>query len=327
MTLYPASRLVAFVLAVCAIPSQGWAGAKPTLDPNTPEGRLMEKVQAESDLSKRLVLLELFPELFPSSAAVEFVLSELQARYHQAGKLDKALAAGANLLISNPNNLEAACLNWRIAADMKSDQLTAVWRKQAGVIAERALKTPDPGMSKATLECGANAQQANEIEAYKAAVTAKNPADRIRLLEEFVKSHPQTQHAGDIEITLFLAYREQGDTAKALVTAEKLVARNDAREDALLLVAESYFRSGKDSDRVLSLAKKAIDRLSKAEKPEGMSAADWARNKTAGLTQANYMIGSVSFTAERWEAVYETWCRRLLRFQPRPCHHERLRHP
>jgi len=303
-----ASRLPAVLLALSMFSSVGWAGPKkPSLDPNTPEGKLLEKALGESDFSKRLMLLELFPELFPYSGAAEYVWSELQIGFQQAGTLAKALNAGSTLLITNPNNLEAACSNWRIAADMKSDQLTAVWRRQAGVIAERALKTPDPGMSKATLECGANAQQANEIEAYKAAVTAKSPADRIRLLEEFVKSHPQTQHAGDIEITLFLAYREQGDTAKALVTAEKLVARNDAREDALLLVAESYFRSGKDSDRVLSLAKKAIDRLSKAEKPEGMSAADWARNKTAGLTQANYMIGSVSFTAERWEAADQAY--------------------
>ena len=86
------------MLALCAIPSLGWAGAKPSIDPNTPEGRLLEKVQTESDLSKKLVLLELFPELFPASPAVEYVCSELQARYHQAGKLDKALAAGSNVL-------------------------------------------------------------------------------------------------------------------------------------------------------------------------------------------------------------------------------------
>ncbi|MBZ5631789.1 MAG: tetratricopeptide repeat protein [Acidobacteriia bacterium] len=296
------SRHSAKVLAIFAIPLLGWA-AKPAVDPNTPEGRLLERVQTEGDLSKRLVLLELFPDLFPTSPLVESVWGELQARYHQAGKLDKALAAGSNVLIYNANNLEAACLNWRIAADMKDSALTAVWMKQAGYVAEKVLKTPDPDMSKATRECGANARQANEFEAYKAAVTAKNPADRIKLLEEFLKDHPQTQHAGDIEITLFLTYREQGDSAKALAAAEKLVAHNDTREDAMLLVAESYFKSGKDPNGVVSLSKKAINRLTSAEKPDGMSDTDWARTKTAELTQANYMIGSVSFQAEKWEAA------------------------
>jgi tetratricopeptide (TPR) repeat protein len=290
------------------ISSLGWGGVKrPSTDPNTPEGRLLEKTQAESDLSRRLMLLELFPELFPSSPAVEFVWSELQARYNQAGKLDKALAAGANVLISNPNNLEAACLNWRVAADMKDPALTAVWMAQAGNVAERALKNPDPEMSKATLECGASARQANEFEAYKAAVTAKNPGDRIKLLEQFVKEHPQTQHAGDIEITLFLAYREQGDSAKALAAAEKLVTHNESREDAMLLVAESYFKSGRDPNTVVSLSKKAIDRLNNAEKPDGITAADWARNKSAELTQAHYMIGSVSFQTEKWETADQAY--------------------
>ena len=262
----------------------------------------MEKIQTEADLSKRMMLLELFPELFPGSPASESVWGELQGRYLQAGKLEKALAAGSNVLITNPSSLEAACVNWRVAADMKDPVLTAIWMKQAGRVAER-LKTPDPDMSKATLECGASAKEANELEAYQAAVTTKNPADRLKLLEEFLKTHPQTKRADDVEIAVFLTYREQGDAVKALAAAEKLIAHNDTRQDAMLLVAESYFKSGRDPNAVLSLSRKVIDRLNKAEKPQGVSDADWARDKTSELTQAHYMIGSVSFQAEKWEAA------------------------
>jgi tetratricopeptide (TPR) repeat protein len=296
------SRFSAVLLSLCAIPMLGWA-AKPSIDPNTPEGRLMQKAQNENDLSKRLQLLELFPELFPTSPLAENVFGEMQARYHQAGKLPQALAAGSRVLIFDPNNLEAACLNWRIAADMKDPALTETWMKQAGYVAERAFKTPDPDMSQATRDCGTSARQANEMEAYKEAFTAKNPADRIKLLEVFLVNHPQTTHADDIEIAVFLAYREQGDSAKAVAAAEKLVAHNDTREDAMLLVAESYFKAGRDPNAVANLSRKAIDRVNKADKPEGLSDADWARNKTAELTQANYMIGSVNFQAEKWEVA------------------------
>jgi len=102
---------------------------------------------------------------------------------------------------------------------------------------------------------------------------------------------------------LFLTYREQGDTAKALAAAEKLVAHNDTREDAMLMVAESYFKAAKDPNRVLSLSRKAVERLNSAEKPDGVTASVWERTKTAELTQAYYMIGSVNFQAEKWEAA------------------------
>jgi tetratricopeptide (TPR) repeat protein len=297
-------QLLALALALCVISSRGSAATKkPSIDPNTPEGKLLAKVQAEDDLSKKLALLELFPEMFPASPALEYVWSELQVDYQQAGKPSKALTAGSTVLAYNPANLESACLNWRIAADMKDAAATAVWMSQAGVIAERALETPYPEMSKATLDCGTSARQANEDEAYRVAFTTKNPADRIKLLGEFLKKHPQTKHADDIEISIFLAYREQGDSAKALAAAEKLITHIDTREDAMLVVAESYFKANRDLNTVVSLSKKAIDRLSTAEKPQGMSDADWARTKTAELTQANYMIGFVAFQSEKWDVA------------------------
>jgi tetratricopeptide (TPR) repeat protein len=300
---YPVSRIPATLLALCVFPSLGWAAAKPAVDPNTPEGRYLDRLQAEGDLSKKLVLLEFFPDVFPTSPALEYTYSELQARYRQAGKLDRALAAGTIVLNLNPNNLEAACLNWRVAADMKDPALTAAWVKRTGNIAEKVLQTPDPDMSQATRDCGVSARQANEAGAYNEAVTAKNPADRVKLLEQFLKNHPDTKQADEIQVMVFLAYREQGDAAKALAAAEKVVAHNGTREDAMLFVAESYFKAGKDQNAVLSLSKKAIDWLNKAPKPEGISDADWNRDKTTELTQAYFMIGSVNFQAEKWEAA------------------------
>ncbi|MGH9647574.1 MAG: tetratricopeptide repeat protein [Bryobacteraceae bacterium] len=300
---YPVSRISAALLALCVFPSLGWAAAKPSIDPNTPEGRYLDKVQTEGDLSKQLVLLEFFPDVFPTSPALEYTYAELQARYRESGKLDRALAAGTIVLNLNPNNLEAACLNWRIAADMKDLALTAAWVKRTGNIAEKVLQTPDPDMSQATRDCGVSARRANEAEAYNEAITAKNPADRVKLLEQFLKNHPDTKQADDIQVMVFLAYREQGDAARTLAAAEKVVAHNNTREDAMLFVAESYFKAGKDQNAVLSLSKKAIDWLGKAEKPEGISDADWTRNKTTELTQAYFMIGSVNFQTEKWEAA------------------------
>src|ERR1051325_11112769 len=76
------SRLPVTLLVLCAIPLLGAGMKPPSIDLNTPEGRLLQKVQSEGDLSRRLMLLELVPEVFPSTPSAEYAWNELQIRYH-----------------------------------------------------------------------------------------------------------------------------------------------------------------------------------------------------------------------------------------------------
>jgi len=293
---------------MCLSTQLGLSGVKrPPVDSNTPDGKLLLKLQSESDPIKRAYLLEMFPDLFPTSPVSGYVWSELQEHYRVTGKLEKALNAGAKLISIEPNNLEAACLNWRIAVDMKHPVLEAKWISQTAEVADRALRTPDPEMSKPTLECGRNAMQAMEFEDYRKAVSTPNAADRLKALDQFVRAHPRTSHSDDIEAYQFLAYRELGNTAQALAVAEKIVAHDETRSDVILLVADSYFKAGRDPNRVVHLSKKAIDLLNKAEKPEGMSAADWSKSKTQNLTSLYYMIGYINFQSQRWEAADQAY--------------------
>ncbi len=297
-----------FVWTVCLGAQLGLAGVKrPPIDPNTPDGRLLVQLQAETDPVKRLYLLELFPTLFPNSPLAGYVWSELQDRYRVAGSLDKAMKAGTSLLTLEPNNLDAACLNWRIAADVKSPALEAQMIAQTAAVAQRAFKTPDLEMSKATLDCGNNALEAVQFEEYRTAVSAARPAERIKALDEFVKAHPKNSHADDIEVYEFMAYRELGNAAQTLAMAEKIVAHNETRQDAMLLVADAWFKAGRDPNRVVHLARKTIELLNNAERPEGLSAADWSRSKTQNVTRLNYMIGFINFQSQHWDVVDQAY--------------------
>jgi len=253
----------------------GLAGVKrPPIDHSTPDGRLLEKIQAEQDPVKRFYLLELFPDVFPTSTLSGYVWTELQDRYRVAGKLDKALASGEKLVSLEPNNLEAACLNWRIAADMKYPAMEAKWVTQVAAVAERALKTPDPEISKATADCGHTALDAMEFEDYRKAVSVSNAAERIKALDEFLRGHLRTSHANDIEVYQFMAYRELGNAAQTLAAAERIVSHDETRQDAMLLVVDASFKAAKDPNRTLHLARKTIELLNAAEKPENVNPAD-----------------------------------------------------
>ncbi len=266
-------------------------------------------VPLETDAQRKVALLEQFLVLFPNSEPVGWVYSELQDRYRRAGNLDNALAMGEKVLALEPDNLETARLNWRIAETKGDAELVKQWAAATAKIAEHVVKIAlpsDPEDNKAAQERIAYARQFivnTDHDDYMKARQVKDPAGRIAALEEFVKKSPQNPYMDQIEIVEFLAWREIGNVEKTLAAAEKIIAHNDTRDDALLFVAEINFRRKKDPRRVVALATKFIERISVAEKPDGMTDQEWTRAKNQNLALAHFMIGSIHFQSEQWPSA------------------------
>jgi tetratricopeptide (TPR) repeat protein len=284
------------------IAGQGMADTKKLqIDKNSPEGQYFELISLESDASKKIGLLEQFLVLFPTSAPTlaAWVYGELQDRYRRAGQLDKAIAAGEKILALEPDNLETARLNWRMAETKGDAALVKKWSAATATIAERVVKSSlpsDPEEMKAAEDRLAYARQFvvnTEHDDYKKAIETKDPAQRIAALEEFLKKSPQNPYLDQIEIAEFLAYKEIGDLEKTLSLGEKILAHNDTYENALLMIAEINFRRQKDPKRTLALATKFVERMAVATKPEGIADQDWTRTKTQNLALAHFIIGSI----------------------------------
>ncbi len=279
------------------------------INKETPEGQFLELVSLETDAQRKVALLEQFLVLFPNSEPVGWVYSELQDRYRRAGNLDNALAMGEKVLALEPDNLETARLNWRIAETKGDAELVKQWAAATAKIAEHVVKIAlpsDPEDNKAAQERIAYARQFivnTDHDDYMKARQVKDPAGRIAALEEFVKKSPQNPYMDQIEIVEFLAWREIGNVEKTLAAAEKIIAHNDTRDDALLFVAEINFRRKKDPRRVVALATKFIERISVAEKPDGMTDQEWTRAKNQNLALAHFMIGSIHFQSEQWPSA------------------------
>ncbi len=233
----------------------------------------------------------------------------MQDRYRRAGDLDKALAAGEKVLAIEPDNIEIARANWRLAESKHDAELVKKWSAETAKIAERIVKAPlptDPDAVKTAAEVVAYARQFvvnSDYDDYNKALQAKDPAQRIAALEEFLKKSPQNPYMEQIEIAQFLAYKDLGDADKALAAAEKILAHNEDREDALLFVAELSFRRKRDPKRTLTLTNKFIARMAVATRPEGQSEADWNRSKNQNLMLANYIVGSIHFQVGQWSAA------------------------
>ena len=284
---------------------------KPQLDRNSSEGQFMELISLEGDTAKKTALLEQFLTLFPKidPSVTAWIYGELQDRYRRSGALDKAIGAGEKVLQIDPDNIEVARMNWRLAETKKDEALVKLWSEETARIAERIVKAPipsDPEAMKAAEERALYAKQFivnTDFQDYMAAIQTKDPAQRIAALDEFVKKSPQNPYMAQIEIAVFLALRELGDIDKTLAAAETVLARDENREDAMLFVAEMNFRRKKNTQRTFTLATKFIERMSIARKPEEMPDDQWTRTRNQNLALAYFIIGSIHFQSERWSAV------------------------
>ena len=286
---------------------------KPRIGKDTPEGTFLELVTLEANSAKKIALLEHFLNIFPACdpSITVWVYGDLQDRYRKAGDLDKALAAGEKILVLDPNNIDIAEANRRLAEKKGDAELVKKWSAEIEKIAARVVKLElplpsDPEEGKTAQERLEYARQIvlnADYEEFSKAIRTEGPAERIRALEAFVKKVPQNPYVDQIEAAEFLAYKEMGDLEKTLAAAEKILSHNENREDALLFVIEVNFSRRKDPKRTLALAAKFIERMPAAERPPGVSERDWTQAKSRNIARAYYITGRIYFESEQWPAA------------------------
>jgi tetratricopeptide (TPR) repeat protein len=289
-----------------------WADVKKLqIDKNSPEGQYIELVALEFDAAKKLALLEHFLAMFPKANAgvTAWVYGELQDRYRKAGALDKAMAAGEKALAFDPDNLEAARVNWRIAESKQDPELTKKWMAETARIAERMVKTSmpaDPDVLQTAQEVVAFTRQTAinaDYEDYNRVLQIKDAAQKIAAAEALSKKSPRSPYLNQLELVVFQAWKDLGDVDKAVAVAEKILTHDEDRDDVVLFVAEVNFRRRKDTQRTVALANKFIAHAPAAVKPADQSEADWNRARNQNLMMANYIVGGTYFQAQQWAAA------------------------
>jgi len=298
-------------LALVLVPLAAEDVKKPRIGKETPEGTFLELVSLEASAPKKIALLEHFLVIFPACdpSITVWVYGELQDRYRRAGDLDKALAAGDRILILDPNNIDTAETNKRLAEKKGDAQLVEKWSAEIEKIAARVVKLALPSDPEENKIAQQRIEYARQIVAnadyaeYSKAVATQAPAERISALEAFLKRVPQNAYLDQIEVAEFLAYKELGDLPKTLAMAEKILSHNENREDALLFVIEVNFNRKTDLKRTLALAAKFLERMPAVDRPEGVSEHDWTQAKNKNMARVHYIVGRIYFDSEQWPSA------------------------
>ena len=122
-----------------------------------------------------------------------------------------------------------------------------------------------------------------------AAFEAPAPA-AIDLVSALEKQNPKSKYLDTAYARYFIALQQAGSGSKIPAIAEKAVANFPENEDLLLVLADTAMNR-KQQANALNYSRRLVAVLNKHAKPEGMSAADWERKKSATLGRGYFIAG------------------------------------
>lgn len=122
------------------------------------------------------------------------------------------------------------------------------------------------------------------------------PATMVDLLGALEAQNPKCKYLDAAYASYLYALRQTGGAAKVPVVAEKALANFPENTDLLMAVVNSSY-AAKQLDKSSTYANRLVAALARKTKPEGMSEADFEKQKATGLGSGYWVMGLVA--AER----------------------------
>lgn len=176
-------------------------------------------------------------------------------------------------------------------------QQTTAPQPQAQPAGSQPTASQQPGAAPAAGQPGAQAQpQKKEIKdpaeynAYISAVQQKDPAAQVSGLEAFLTQYPNSVVKEDALAALMGAYQKAGNAPKMTDAANRLLAVNPDNVRGLALLAFTEKAAQKWTD-AFQHATRGVQAVPKMQKPEGVSDADFQKQKDQLTAALNGIAG------------------------------------
>ncbi len=274
------------------------------VESDTVEGQLLQQIDAEKNEQKRVVLLEKFATEFPNHEAVTWVLSHLQTAALQAKEYDKVLEIATRMLAVDPDDVSAAHSALRAVEAKKDPDLIRRWSSQTSTIAKRVASSTarddeEPEDHKAKVEFARQVDLYTEYSLYFAAVNSSDAAVKTGLMETLEARNPKSEYLAQMK-TSQVAVARQVDVEEAVRAAEEAFDKGNYNIDQLFMAAGFYMQRRTNTEKVVSYGIKLLEMLETAPKPNGVSEEDWNNHIHDVMGQANWMVGLIFSTQEKY---------------------------
>ncbi len=301
------SRISAVLLLLAAgLPAM--FGQKLLIEIDTQEGQLLQQIDTEKDAAKKITLLESFAKQFPNHEAATWVFSNMQQHFLQTQQYEKVFEMGVKILSIDPIEVSAAhnCLK---AAEAKKDlALIRLWSTQTSHVARKAMQLKRPeygdeeevGEWKQRIEYARQVEQYTEYALYFASLQTKDTTAKSSLIEALEQRNPMSEYLAQMRTSQTTVVR-QVDIEEAVASAEVQFEKGEFNEDLLLMVATHYMQKRKENAKIIAYSQKLLEIIETKTKPEDISEADWVIKKQNMIGNANWMIGLLYSTEQKYD--------------------------
>lgn len=271
-------KLAVLLLLLLSIPA--FAEKKYKIKPDSPEERMLLEIQGETDTAKRLAMLDDFTKKFADSEALPFTWQLYEAAYLQQQQYDKAIEAGEKAADADNEDLLVQ-LNLVRAAQAKPDFARVhKWTVSAMPLYQKALANRpvelDDDDWKKRQEVLKSYADFMEYALFDAC-TRDNSADKIKYIDSFAQSFPQSERTKKLPGLYALAYGQANDVPKMMASAEKAVEAEPDNEAMLLLLGDTLVSQRTNLAGAEQYANRLLKVMEEKKKPEGTNEADWTR--------------------------------------------------
>ena len=295
------SLAIALVFAAAAHAQIGKSIAVPA---GSPEDKALSEIYAATDPAQKIALLDKFMADY-GKGEMALLACQLYVGAYQAQKdYAKVFEYGDKVLALDPDNFSTVGLLVRAAQEKGDTAKLFDYGERAAAILKRYKDAPPPEgvaasdwqQQQATALRNV-AEDVNYVEyaMFTAAYQTQAPAAKAALLERFAAAFPDSPYATNALETAAFAYQQAQNYPKMLDTAQKLVAADPNNFTMLVLLADYWSERGQaaDLEKAEASAKKALDLLAQAKRPENVPGDQWQQQVNLEKGLAYSALGQV----------------------------------
>lgn len=237
------------------------------------------------DPQQRVTLLDEFAAQHPDSPYRPFALYNILISGKDAGRHDKTLEAGLQLLQTAPNDLEVRHrINEAYVGLERWDELAPSIDLSKPLAKVQATQDGFPGeYASGVLDWLAWASNV-------AFLGEADPAKKIAWLERIRTEYPESEYAQDMYPRYIQSYQQASDNANALAWIRKSIEAGADDESYRYTLAEEALGK-QDFDAALEHAERALEILETKPQPAGIASEQWETYKTQMTAYANFAAG------------------------------------